>query len=98
MVRGIDNVVTYDPRYLDPFYPEAQGVSGAQGLPPLHVARLGDTLLRMLLGGWPIAVHLHHFLVQVVPWLWSFSRSNKLLLQVRPETAGKKRAPPACLA
>lgn len=91
--------MAYDPLYLDPFYPEAQGVSGAQCLPPLHVARLGDASLRMLLGGWPIAVHLHHFLVQVLSWLRSFSRSNELLLQVRPETAGKKTsgAGPACL-
>lgn len=75
--------------YLDPFYPEAQGVGGAHGLPPLHVARLGDAPLGVLLGSGAFAVHLHHFLVQVFSRLGPFSRSNKLLLQVCPETAGQ---------
>lgn len=76
---------TWHSHYLDPFYPKAQGVGGAHGLPPLHVARFGDALLGMLLGSWPSAVHLHHFLVQVLPRLGSFPRPYKLLLQVRPE-------------
>lgn len=83
--------MTFDSLYLDPFYPETQGVSGAQGLPPLHVARLGDASLTMLLGSRPIAVYFHHLFVQVLPWLRSFSCSNKLLLQVCPETAGKTK-------
>lgn len=77
--------------YLDPFYSEAQGVGGAHALPPLHVARLGDPALRMLLGGRPLTVHLHHLAVQVFSLLGPLPRTDQLLLQVRPETAGGMR-------
>lgn len=79
--------------YLDPFYPEAQGVGGAHRLPPLHVARFGDAMLGMFLGTRPFTVHLHHFLVQVLPRLGPFPRSNKLLLQVCPKKYRRMNTP-----
>lgn len=75
--------------YLDPLYPEAQSVAGAHGLPPLHVARFGDTSLVVLLRSRALFVHIHHLLVQVLPRFGSLSRSYKLLLQVCPLTKGE---------
>lgn len=72
--------------YLDSLYPEAQGVSGAHGLPPLHVTRLGYPPLGMLVRSWPLAVYLHHFVIEVFSRLGPFPRSHKLLLQVGPST------------
>ena len=72
--------------HLDALYPEAQGVSGAHGLPPLHVAGLGDALLGMLQRRGPLAVHLHHLLIQVLPQLGPVPCPHQLLLQVRPDT------------
>ena len=71
---------------LDALYPEAQGVCGAHGLPPLHVAGLGDALLGMLQRRGPLAVHLYHLLIQVLPQLGPVPGPHQLLLQVRPDT------------
>ncbi len=42
----------------------------------------------MFLGRRPLAVHLHHFPVQVLPWPGSLPCPDELLLQIRPGTAG----------
>lgn len=76
--------------YLGSFYSEAQRVGGAHALSPLHVARLGDASLGMLLGARPPAVHLHHFVVQVLPGFGPFASPYQLLLQVCSETTGER--------
>lgn len=76
--------------YLGSFYSEAQGVGGTHALSPLHVARLGDATLGMLLGGRPPAVHLHHFVVKVLPGFGPFTSPYQLLLQVCSVTTGER--------
>lgn len=87
----ISHIIAHHSFYLDSLYPEAQGVSGAHGLPPLHVTRLCDPPLGMLMRSWPLAVYLHHFVIEVFSRLGPFPRSHKLLLQVGPSTRMEQR-------
>ena len=72
--------------HLDTLNPETQGGGRAHSLPPLHVARLGDGALGMLLRGGGPGVHSHHLLIHVLPGPGPFSSLHQLLLQVGPRT------------
>lgn len=70
--------------HLNPFYPEAQVGTGADGLSPLHVTWLGHRMLRVLLSCGRKRIHLNHLLVHVLTQLWLLTGFSQLLLQVRP--------------
>lgn len=74
--------------HLDALDPKAEGGRGADGLPPLHVPRLGHSPLGLLLLGRGVRVHLDHLLVHVLAEAGLLPGLGELLLQVGPAWEG----------
>lgn len=70
--------------YLNPFNPEAQVGTRADGFSPLHVSGFGDSMLSILFSCGSKRIHFNHFLVHVLTQLWFLTGLSQLLLQVCP--------------
>lgn len=70
--------------YLNPFNPEAQVGTRADGFPPLHVSGFGDSMLSVLFSCGSKRIHFNHFLVHVLTQLWFLTGLSQLFLQVCP--------------
>lgn len=70
--------------YLNPFNPEAQVGTRADGFPPLHVSGFGNSMLSILFSCGSKRIHFNHFLVHVFTQLWFLPGLSQLFLQVCP--------------
>lgn len=73
--------------HLNALDAEAERGTGADAFSPLHVARLSDRALRVLLLGGCRRVYGQHLLVHVLPQLGPLAGFGQLLFQVSPTEA-----------